>query len=172
MECERFSFSRNDIKWIAFVLMLVDHMSAAFLPETSNIYQLLRFTIGRVSYPLFLVVFIEGFFYTKNRKKHLRDLLLFGLISEPVFDFAIFGKWVYWGHQNVLLSFFLCFLMLCCFEKVDEKEYKSSVDKIFFNVFIYFGFCILAYLTKVDYDLINCELHTRDFSRELNELLH
>ena len=134
--------------------MLVDHMSAAFLPETSNVYSLLRFTIGRISYPLFLVVFIEGFFYTKNRKKHLRDLLLFGLISEPVFDFAIFGKWVYWGHQNVLLSFFLCFLMLCCFEKVDERKNKSTLNTMFFNVFVYLVFCVLAYITKVDYDLI------------------
>jgi hypothetical protein len=52
--------SRNVLKWIAILTMIIDHIGAAFLTEGSTYYFICRF-IGRISLPLFAYVFADGF---------------------------------------------------------------------------------------------------------------
>ena len=81
----RFSLSRNQLKWLALFCMVLDHAACAFLPETSTLYLVFRFVFGRMAYPMFCVLFVEGFLYTRHPGRHIRDLLLFGILSEPFF---------------------------------------------------------------------------------------
>ena len=81
------------LKLIAIISMLVDHANKAliypyltsstgFLATVSNIFDVL----GRIAFPLFCFMLVEGFFKTSNRKRYLLNLILFGIISEIPFD--------------------------------------------------------------------------------------
>ena len=68
-------FSGAQLKYIAFISMLIDHVNNAlitpmldgsgFLLYLSNIFSIL----GRIAFPIFVFFIVEGFYKTKNRKK-------------------------------------------------------------------------------------------------------
>ena len=58
--------STTAIKWLALVLMLVDHLGE-FFPQSVPLW--FRW-LGRMSVPLFLFCLLEGFAHTRNRKKY------------------------------------------------------------------------------------------------------
>ncbi len=64
-----FFLSGTALKWLALILMTVDHFGLIFsglLPF--SVYRLLRI-LGRISFPLFAYLTAEGYRYTKNRKR-------------------------------------------------------------------------------------------------------
>lgn len=89
-----FDEKSNLIKWLAIILMTVDHVGAYLFPQ----YTILRI-IGRISFPLFLYTTVQGTHRTRNFKRYLFQLLLIGVISIPVtlgrinilFSLAIFA---------------------------------------------------------------------------------
>lgn len=103
------------LKMIAAITMLIDHTGAIFFPQ----YLLLR-CVGRISFPIFAFLIVEGFLYTKNLKKYARRLFVFALISEFPFDFAFFNG-VYIGHQNVIFTFTIAILIMYIDKKYGRK---------------------------------------------------
>ena len=116
-----FSFSGTSLKTIACITMLVDHIGAscieagiltpgldvgALSQDTLFAYPLyrldmvLRFT-GRLAFPLFCFLLVEGFLHTHDVKRYVQRLLLFGLVSEVPFDLAFFRTPFAPQHQNV-----------------------------------------------------------------------
>ena len=117
----RCSFSGTALKTIACITMLIDHIGAScieaglLLPELErgeisggawdqlSLFQLdrvLRFT-GRLAFPIFCFLLVEGFVHTHDVKKYVRRLFLFALISEVPFDLAFFRTPFALDHQNV-----------------------------------------------------------------------
>ena len=88
--CKKFQWlSGASLKLIAIISMLLDHTNKAliypyltssdgFLATLSDLFDI----IGRIAFPLFCFMLIEGFFKTRSRIKYLRNLLIFGIISE------------------------------------------------------------------------------------------
>ena len=76
------------LKCIAIISMLIDHIGMVLFPE-----QLIFRMIGRLAFPIFAYVLVEGFFYTKNINKYLLRLGVFAIVSEVPFDLAYSGKW-------------------------------------------------------------------------------
>lgn len=87
--------------------MLIDHIGAVLFPwcEWMRI-------VGRLAFPIFAYLLVEGFVYTKDVKKYLVRLGLFALISEIPFDLAFFGTVFAPVHQNVFFELFCGILML------------------------------------------------------------
>ena len=81
--------SRNQVKLIAMISMLIDHCGKAFCVPDSALYVIMRYAIGRMAFPLFLMLFIDGFYRTKRPWRHVIDLVIFSLLSEPGFDRVI-----------------------------------------------------------------------------------
>ncbi|MBQ5951520.1 MAG: conjugal transfer protein TraX [Lachnospiraceae bacterium] len=91
------------IKAAADITMLIDHLGASVVvavyyaaakaqrTQILQNYHLMR-NIGRIAFPLFIFLLIEGFFYTKSRAKYLLRLSIFSLLSEIPFDLAIVLK--------------------------------------------------------------------------------
>ncbi len=90
------------LKCIAITSMLIDHIGAVLFPQ----YEFLRI-IGRLAFPIFAYLLVEGFFYTRDVKKYLLRLGLFALISEVPFDLAFNGAILEFSHQNVFFTLFL-----------------------------------------------------------------
>ena len=117
----RRTFSGTALKTIACITMLVDHIGASCIEagiltpgldagtlsqdalSAYPLYRLdmvLRFT-GRLAFPLFCFLLVEGFVHTHNVKGYLGRLVLFGILSEVPFDLAFFRTPFYPGAQNV-----------------------------------------------------------------------
>lgn len=97
------------LKLIAIITMAIDHIGACLFPNA-----LWLRCIGRISFPIFCFLLVEGFLHTHNRPRYLIRLCAFALLSEIPFDLAFYGE-IYWDYQNVFFTLalgFLCMLLL------------------------------------------------------------
>jgi len=94
--------SSSQLKILAVVTMLIDHIGAILFPTV-----LLFRIIGRLSFPLFCFLISEGLLYTANLKGYLERLFFFALISEVPYDLAFHGTVYYPQSQNVFFTLFL-----------------------------------------------------------------
>ena len=67
---------RSTIKYIAFTSMLIDHVNKALIYPNLNGGILLVISdifdvLGRIAFPIFMFLLIEGYFRTTNRWKYL-----------------------------------------------------------------------------------------------------
>ena len=129
---------------IAMLFMLCDHLWGTVIPGNDWLT-----CLGRISFPIFAFMIVEGYFHTGNLKKYVGRLLLFAVISEIPFNLAMGSRLFYPIHQNVLWAF----LMAIGFIHWNEKARKSG--KLWKRVIVGVTSVILAYLsgllTMVDF---------------------
>ena len=101
---------------IAMTLMLMDHLWATLLPAREWLT-----CAGRVAFPIFAFMAVEGYFHTRSFKNYIRRMLLFAVLSEIPFDLMYGGTWFYPVHQNVLWTFLLSLLGVWLMEQVRKK---------------------------------------------------
>lgn len=135
--------SGSTVKIIAVVTMLIDHVAAAlftrilisrgFYYAAGNeqrliewmkangllfiVTQLMRL-IGRLGFPIFCFLLVEGFQKTRNVKKYAFRLGLFALISEIPFNLAFTGRVWASGYQNVYFTLLIGLLALWAFNTI------------------------------------------------------
>lgn len=129
------------LKSVALATMIIDHYGAIF-QSGENIYRI----IGRIAFPVYCFLLVEGFFHTSDVKKYGKRLLLFAIVSEIPFDLAFYGK-VGFVHQNI---FFTLFIGLAAIYFIDNKEGKYNFNKSL--VIAVAG--ILAMVFSVDYNIM------------------
>lgn len=111
--------SGTALKWIAVISMLIDHTAEVLMnhnaaltePIWAQTYVLMR-GIGRIAFPIYAFLLVEGFLHTRDVKKYLTRMFLFAVVSEIPFDLAVFHTPFYWGYQNVFFTLFLGLLAL------------------------------------------------------------
>lgn len=121
------SLNRNQIKYIAIIAMIIDHIGMFLLSPgisekpaaTVAIYAALR-TIGRLTGPIMLFFLSEGFVHTSSRKKYAIRLLVFGLISQIPYALSHYNS-LKAIDFNVIITLFLTFLMLLSYEKIRNR---------------------------------------------------
>lgn len=125
-----FGISAAVLKWIAVVTMVIDHFAAAVYPwmegYSYDVYFVLR-KVGRLAFPIYCFLLVEGFFYTRNAAKYLRNCFLFALISEIPFDMAIFGRVFYRQGQNVYFTLCIGLCVLIFLEKYRGRREAQYV---------------------------------------------
>ena len=119
--------SGAQLKYIAFISMLIDHINNALITPMligkgallyiSNIFSVL----GRIAFPIFMFFLIEGFFKTRNRKKYLASLLIFGLISEVPFDMFISRTFFEPNWNNMMFTLSLCLGVIWLIDSLRAK---------------------------------------------------
>lgn len=158
--------SGTSLKWIAVISMLIDHTAEVLMnhnaaltdPIWAQIYVLMR-GIGRIAFPIYAFLLVEGFLHTRDVKKYLTRMFLFAVVSEIPFDLAVFHTPFYWGYQNVFFTLFLGLLALAGI-RWGADLWKQAVALILcvgaarlincdygaFGVF----FIVLLYMTRFD----------------------
>lgn len=129
---------------LAMAFMLCDHLWGTIVPGNDWLT-----CIGRISFPIFAFMIVEGYFHTKNLKKYVKRLLLFAILSEIPFNLAMGSRVFYPIHQNVLWSFLISIGLIHWNEKA-----KSS-EKIWKRLIVAVATIVLGYLvgllTMVDF---------------------
>ncbi len=132
------------LKMIAIITMLIDHTGAILLPQ----YFGLRI-IGRVAFPIFCFLLVQGALHTRNIKKYMLRLGLFALISEIPFDLAFNRTLFYWQSQNVFFTLLIGVFTIWISEQFAQKSEEFDFG---FKQGIVFGVAsILAHYLGSDY---------------------
>lgn len=150
-------FNGAQLKYLAFVSMLIDHANNAlvtpmlngegFLLHLSNLFSVL----GRIAFPLFVFFIVEGFFKTRSRKRYLTTLLIFGVISEVPFDMFTSKTFFdpYWN--NMMFTLALCLIAIWLIDSLKEKL-PNQVAWYVVSIILVILFGILAMGLSLDYD--------------------
>ena len=129
---------------IAMTLMLMDHLWATLLPAREWLT-----CAGRVAFPIFAFMAVEGYFHTRSFKKYILRMLLFAVLSEIPFDLMYGGTWFYPVHQNVLWTFLLSLLGVWLMEQVRKKG--KTWMYLLVSVLVVPAGLVLGTLCMVDY---------------------
>lgn len=133
------------LKWIALITMLIDHIGAAVIEMgVTEAYsggagrlsyeaamRWLRLDvplrmIGRISFPIYCFLLVEGFLHTGNVKKYGIRLLIFGLISEIPFDLAFNPSAFFPESQNVYFTLLLGLIALYFLRRYEGCAWKQA----------------------------------------------
>lgn len=162
MELKRTVFSGSTLKIFALVIMLIDHVGAVIVQRTmsmpgfnhdfwNSLYMPLRY-IGRLAFPIFCFLLVEGFVHTSDVKKYIRRMLLFAVVAEVPFDLAITGKIFDLNYQNVFFELAWGIGAMCYLAMVEEKV-KSYFLQVILRLGIIALFAFSAEHLNFDYGI-------------------
>lgn len=173
---KKWGITGSTIKLIAIITMFIDHSAAiilervlmqrglgeamisyeateAFMAANGGLYMLdlgLRL-IGRLGFPVFCFLLIEGFIHTRDKMKYAGRMLLFALISEIPFDLAFSGSFLYWGYQNVFFTLLAGLLVVTGFHFIENKKEWNKFVRLFLYFIILFAGTAAAEYMRTDY---------------------
>jgi hypothetical protein len=126
------------LKMIAVVTMLIDHSAASVLyqlmvqmpewgPVTLENYATWRSfylacrIIGRMAFPIYCFLLVEGFHYTRSRGKYALRLFVFALLSEVPFDLALHRSFFDMSYNNVYWTLLIGLLTIWAADALSQK---------------------------------------------------
>ena len=127
------------VKLIAIITMLCDHSGDAIIGHFSILN-----IIGRIAFPLFCFQIVVGYKHTKNVKKYLLRLFVFGLISQIPFSLFTYS---YLGRFDLLNVYFTLTLGLLAVYILDTSPKKYKPIAVILNIFL----MAIAEFAQTDY---------------------
>ena len=115
--------------------MLIDHIGYILYPGVMSFR-----AVGRIAFPIYCFLIVEGFHHTKSHVNYLIRLSIFALLSEIPFDLAFYGSVFQPNHQNVFITLALGLLSLFCLEEMNTKR-AYTIPLILIWVTAYFIHC-------------------------------
>lgn len=145
------------LKYIAFASMFIDHFNKAIItPFLTGTGPMVIITtifdiLGRIAFPIFAFMVVEGFFKTKSQWKYLRNLLIFAVISEIPYDMFQSAEFVNTWSQNILWGLALGLFTIMVIDKL--KDYiKKRPLWIFVSILIVVLSSLGSMLISSDYE--------------------
>ncbi len=141
--------SGSAMKVIALVSMTVDHIAYYLMDNGTLQYDVMR-TVGRMAFPTFAFLLVEGYVHTRSVRKYALNLLAFALISEV--------PWWLLNHDNTHNVFFTLLLGLVAIDLITRIGNKPLLWCV-----IMASICANATWLHVDYEysgiLLICAFH-------------
>ncbi len=160
------------LKLIALVTMIIDHIGVVIIKSIPSalkpimtlgtrqisLYALFRI-VGRIAFPLYVFLLVEGFLHTHDRKKYGINLLAFAVISEIPWNLEHTGTLLY-KEQNVFFTLFFGYVGICCYERFKDDNLKKllSLSALFAIAFVFkadygaigYSFILFMYIMRED----------------------
>ena len=164
------TLSGSMLKMIAVISMTIDHIAYFLLLHEPalreglfsignaevTVYFLLR-CVGRLAFPIFAFLIVEGFLHTRNQQRYGRDLLILAIISEIPWILLHDGTLYLRGH-NVMFTLLLGYCALCAIDRLSEQIWRQAgavavlfaVSIIFAPEYTIYGlaFILMLYITR------------------------
>lgn len=148
------------LKLVACFAMLLDHAGIVFGWEgwdvlPSDITDTMRY-VGRLAFPVFAFLIVNGWGYTKNKQRYFSNLILFAIISQIPYTLAFyFVNLEKVGTENatyfpnpltIVMYLLISVLFVFCYWYFPLKK-KKSISM----VWIGFATILAATLLKINY---------------------
>ena len=146
---KKYRLSQENLKIIACVTMLLDHIGAVVIPAVYkicpseillNAYTVMR-TVGRVAFPIYCFLLAEGAYYTRSRREYAKRLMIGLVLSEIPFDLLFFGE-ITFAHQSVMVTLLLGYLYAVAMNYMPAQGYR---------ILLLLPFAMLAEVLHTDY---------------------
>ena len=118
---KHFNISASVLHILAMIFMLFDHLWATIIPGNQWLT-----CLGRLAFPLFAFMIVEGYFHTSSLQRYVLRLFIFALISEIPFNLMYSSSFIYPYHQNVIWTLLLG-LSLIHLNEIAAKKGSSGV---------------------------------------------
>ncbi len=156
----------STLKIIAIIAMIIDHIGAVIVENTLvkyasepemyemllNVHRILR-SVGRISFPIFCFLLVEGFLHTRNIGRYLLRLLLFAIVSEIPFDLAMSGEIFAWRYQNIFFTLTLGLTVIQCMDRILKQETWNKFARVCLCVLWVCIGSVAAEFLNVDYGM-------------------
>lgn len=144
----------TQIKTIAIIAMLIDHIGWGFFNKYSATGQMMH-VIGRLTAPIMCFFIAQGYIHTRSIKKYFIRLILFALISQLPYVFESEGKLFDPLSFSVIYTLTLGLFAIFCFDKIKNKYLRWLAiigigllsipgDWMFFGI----AFCLIFYIFR------------------------
>lgn len=141
------SFNATQLKTLAILAMLIDHIAWAFVPTSSPLGQVMH-AMGRFTFPIMAFFVAEGFHYTRSFKNYLGRMLAFAGISHFAFQYFNFGRIPLLSPQpgDPFLAFsYTSIMYTLCLGLIALYIMKTWLGPIYLKYLIIGLICVLAY---------------------------
>lgn len=116
-EYPRFAcLSASTMHILAMLFMVCDHLWGTVVPGNDWLTM-----IGRLAFPIYAFMIVEGWKHTRSRKHYALRLLICALASEIPYN-LLKGSWINPFEQNVIWTFLIGLGMIALNEKATKKN--------------------------------------------------
>lgn len=130
-----FEVTSMGLHFLAMGFMLLDHTWATLIPDNQWLTN-----AGRLAFPIFAFMIVEGYFHTSNLKKYVKRLFGIALLSEIPFNIMTNSSLINPFEQNVIWTFLIGILLIHLNEKAREK------NKPMISILVGLGTIVLGYV--------------------------
>lgn len=124
------------LKWLAMATMLVDHMGILLsrhgMSQTG--YYIMR-GAGRLAFPVFAFLLVEGFLHTRSFGKYLGRVIILAVITEPIFDWFMYGS-IFMPGANIVFNFALSLMALYFWSKAENHKIWKKIFAVVFVLIV------------------------------------
>ena len=133
----------SDLKIIAMVCMLLDHLWATVVPR--NLWMT---CVGRIAFPIFAFQIAEGYYKPRDLKAYRKRLLFWAVLTEIPFNLLTGGAIINPFHQNVLWTMLLGLWVI---EAIDGLRRTADLKQYMKAAAIVLAALLLSVVGFVDY---------------------
>ena len=129
------------LRIIASISMLLDHIGFCLHIDV------LRY-IGRLAFPLYVFLMVNGFYHTKDRTRYALRLALFAVLSQIPFTLMCYNKAMD-PRLNVMVTLLLGLLVIWLGEAMRKHRYLRYICLV--PAIVVYGACYFGWIQS-DYD--------------------
>lgn len=102
--------------------MFVDHLAVMITDYISMaVYYVMR-GVGRLAFPIFCFLLVEGFTHTKSFSKYLSRVVIFAILSQIPYNLLRYGNIFGGGYFNILFTFSVTLAVLYVLSKCNMNR--------------------------------------------------
>ena len=139
-----FTMSRDSIKMVAMLTMLINHIANVFLPAGQPLTNLCL-CIGYFTAVTMCYFLVEGYGCTRSKRRYAGRLLGFAVLAQLPYQLAFPANGIAGFVQfNMLFTLLLCFLVLLVQEKIRDRMLRGVCIVLLLCASLFCDWALLA----------------------------